>query len=64
MCIRHRCNDSEGVKPKYTEKELSQFYFFKQKSHTDWRGIESGRVAVLFELLSQHLQVGTYKSDL
>jgi hypothetical protein len=59
MCIRHRWNDSEGAKPKYTEKDLSQFYFVQQKSHMDWHGVESGRVDDLFGLLSQHLQVST-----
>ena len=44
-------------------KNCPNSIFFQQKSHIDWHGIEFGRAADLFELLPQHLQVSTYKSD-
>jgi hypothetical protein len=35
------CNDTDRVKPKYSEKNLPQCHSVHHKSHMDWRGIES-----------------------
>ena len=33
-------NGTDGGKPKYLEKNLSQHHFVRHKSHMDWSGIE------------------------
>jgi hypothetical protein len=35
-------NDTDMVKLKYSEKNLSQHHFVHQKSHIEWPGIEPG----------------------
>ena len=36
-------NDTDRGKPKYSEANLFQCQFLRQKSHMDWPGIEAGR---------------------
>jgi hypothetical protein len=40
MGVEHQWNDTDLVRPKYLEKNLSQCHFVHLKSHTDWCGIE------------------------
>jgi len=35
-------NDTVRRKQKYSEKNLSQYYFVHNKYHMDWPGIEAG----------------------
>ena len=40
--VEHCWNDTEGGRPKYLEKTLSQWQFIHHKLHMDWPGIEPG----------------------
>jgi len=39
---RHWWNNTDTVRPTYSEKNLSQCHFFPHKSYMDWPGIETG----------------------
>jgi hypothetical protein len=38
--MEHRWNEIDRGKPKYSDKNMSQYHFVHHKSHTDWPGIE------------------------
>jgi hypothetical protein len=40
--MEHRWNEIDSEKPKYSEKNLSQYHFFLHKSHMERPGIELG----------------------
>jgi hypothetical protein len=40
--MEHRWNEIDTGKPKYLEKNLSQYHFVHHKFHMDWPRIEAG----------------------
>jgi hypothetical protein len=40
--MKYRWNEIDRVKPKYSEKNLSQYHFVHHKSHMHWVGMEPG----------------------
>jgi hypothetical protein len=40
--MEHRWNEIDTIKPKYSEKTLSQCHFVHHKSHMDQAGIKPG----------------------
>jgi len=42
MSMEYWHNDTDRIKPKYSDKNLPKCYSVGQNSRTDWHGIKSG----------------------